>query len=269
MSLPARKLRPPLGKTVDTDVDRDRVLALDEIRVRYPKVGDVLGPLSLQVARGDFLAVVGPSGCGKSTLLRVMAGLESRVEGGIALTNRDATAMVFQHPTLAPWLTSADNVALPLRLSGASVRDARDAATAALKRVGLAEAARIRPAKLSGGMAMRVALARAQVCEPRLLLLDEPFSAIDDPARRRLEADVHLTWAASNPAIVLVTHNVEEAVFLARRVLVLSPRPGRIRGDFQIEAPLPRAASFRGSAEFRARVETISARLAEVAETCA
>ncbi|ACG79112.1 ABC transporter, ATP-binding protein [Phenylobacterium zucineum HLK1] len=239
------------------------VASLIGAEVEYPR-GRALGPVDLAVGEGEILALVGPSGCGKSTALRLLAGLEAPTGGQVTrATGRGETAVVFQAPTLAPWLSARANAALPLELAGVPAAEARRRADAALARVGLAGAETARPAQLSGGMAMRVSLARAMVTEPRLLLLDEPFAALDEITRRALADDVLALWDASRPAIVFVTHNVEEAVYMASRVVVMSRSPGRIVGDFPVAGPLPRPAHFRAEPGFRATAEQVSAALAE------
>ena len=243
------------------------VAALEDVVVDYAR-GPALGPLSLRIAEGEAVALVGPSGCGKSTALRLLAGLEEPSAGAVTrAARRGETAVVFQAPTLAPWLSARANVALPLELAGSRGSEARARADAALDRVGLKGAEAARPAQLSGGMAMRVSLARALVTEPRLLLLDEPFAALDEITRRRLADDVLRLWAASNPAIVFVTHNVEEAVYMASRVVVMTGGPGRIAGVFETPGALPRDSGFRTEARFRACVEAVSAALAEGSAT--
>jgi NitT/TauT family transport system ATP-binding protein len=176
--------------------------------------------------------------------------------------HRGETSVVFQSPTLAPWMSARANVSLPLELAGTPRSAARAQAEAALARVGLAQAATARPAQLSGGMAMRVSLARALVTRPRLLLLDEPFAALDEITRRALADDLLAIWLELRPAIVFVTHNVEEAVYMAARVVVMTAGPGRGAGETRIDAPMPRPAGFRTSQVFREAVEAISGRLA-------
>jgi NitT/TauT family transport system ATP-binding protein len=239
------------------------IARLRDVEVDYPR-GRALGPFSLEIAAGEILALVGPSGCGKSTALRLLAGLEQPSRGEVArAAGRGETAVVFQSPTLAPWLTARANVALPLELEGVRRRDARGRADRELGRVGLAGAEGARPAQLSGGMAMRVSLARALVTQPKLLLLDEPFAALDEITRRALADDVLRLWAASRPAIVFVTHNVEEAVYMASRVVVMTRGPGRAAGEVAVEGPLPRPAGFRTTEAFRATVERVSGVLAQ------
>jgi NitT/TauT family transport system ATP-binding protein len=244
------------------------VAELAKVELEYPGSGRALGPVDLALSPGEITALVGPSGCGKSTALRLLAGLETPTRGEVRrTTRRGESAVVFQAPTLAPWLSARDNVALPLELSGVARREARSRAEAALDRVGLAGAAGARPAQLSGGMAMRVSLARALVTEPRLLLLDEPFAALDEITRRALADDVLRLWAETRPAIVFVTHSVEEAVYMASRVVVFSRGPGRIAGEMSVAGPTPRPEAFRTTAGFRATVEAVSTVLAKGMET--
>jgi NitT/TauT family transport system ATP-binding protein len=238
--------------------------ALNGVEVEYGRRGRALGPFSLAVASGEIVALVGPSGCGKSTALRLLAGLEAPSRGEVLRTpRRGETAVVFQAPTLAPWLSARANVALPLELAGAARDQARARAAQALARVGLAGAEAARPAQLSGGMAMRVSLARALVTDPKLLLLDEPFAALDEITRRALADDVLQLWCASRPGIVFVTHNVEEAVYMASRVVVITPGPGRVAAEIGVVGPQPRPHGFRTTPGFRATVERVSDVLAE------
>ena len=238
------------------------IAALSEVTVDYAR-GRALGPFSLALREREIVALVGPSGCGKSTAMRLLAGLETPTAGAVARTpGRGETAVVFQAPTLAPWLSARANAALPLELAGVPAADARRRATEALARVGLTGAEAARPAQLSGGMAMRVSLARALTTEPKLLLLDEPFAALDEITRRALADDILALWQGLQPAIVFVTHNVEEAVYMASRVVVMTHGPGRLAGEVAVEGPLPRPAGFRTSAGFRRTVEAVSKALA-------
>ncbi len=237
--------------------------ALHDVEVDYPGRGRALGPFSLALAPGEIVALVGPSGCGKSTAMRLLAGLEAPARGRVErAAGRGETAVVFQAPTLMPWASALDNVALPLALQGVAKAEARARARDALAGVRLAGAEASKPAQLSGGMAMRASLARALVTRPRLLLLDEPFAALDEITRRELASDIHRLWAEQQPAVVFVTHNVEEAVFMASRVVVMTPGPGRLYAEAAIAAPMPRPAPFRTSALFRDTVEQVSAALA-------
>jgi NitT/TauT family transport system ATP-binding protein len=237
--------------------------ALTEVEVDYPR-GRALGPFSLAIDAGEIVALVGPSGCGKSTALRLLAGLEAPTRGVVRRApGRGETAVVFQAATLAPWLSARANTALPLELEGIPSAKANARADAALTRVGLSGAEAARPAQLSGGMAMRVSLARALVTEPKLLLLDEPFAALDEITRRALADDVLRLWAEIRPAIVFVTHNVEEAVYMASRVVVMTRGPGHAAGEVATPGPLPRPPNFRTSEVFRATAEAVSHLLAQ------
>jgi len=239
------------------------IAALTDVEVDYPR-GRALGPFSLAIDAGEIVSLVGPSGCGKSTAMRLLAGLESPSAGAVVRTpGRGETAVVFQAPTLAPWLSARANAALPLELAGVRKHDAEARADQALARVGLAGAESARPAQLSGGMAMRVSLARALVTKPTLLLLDEPFAALDEITRRALADDVLKLWAAAKPAIVFVTHNVEEAVYMASRVVVMTRGPGRTAGEVAVAGPLPRPPGFRTTEAFRTHVEAVSHLLAQ------
>jgi len=247
----------------------DAVASLFAVEVDYAR-GRALGPVDLALTSGEIVALVGPSGCGKSTALRLLAGLETPTRGAVTrATGKGETSVVFQAPTLAPWLSARDNVALPLVLAGVAKPAALAAADEALAKVGLSAAQHARPSQLSGGMAMRASLARALVTRPRLLLLDEPFAALDEITRRALADDVLALAADSTPAVVFVTHNVEEAVYMARRVVVMTPGPGRIVGEVMIDAPLRRPAGFRTTQTFRTAAEAVSDLLAGASERTA
>ena len=234
------------------------IAELAGVEVDYPR-GSALGPFDLTLAEGEIVALVGPSGCGKSTALRLLAGLEQPTRGIVRRASaRGETSVVFQAPTLMPWATAEDNVALPLELAGEAKASARLKARTALERVKLPAIERAKPAQLSGGMAMRVSLARALVTDPRLLLLDEPFAALDEITRRNLAEDVHALWTQTRPAIVFVTHNVEEAAYMACRVIVMTRGPGRSAGETAIAGSLPRPEGFRTTPVFREAAEAIS-----------
>lgn len=237
------------------------IAALRAVEVDYRR--RALGPFDLTLGEGEIVALVGPSGCGKSTAMRLLAGLERPGRGEVARTaGRGETSLVFQAPTLAPWMSAVANVALPLELAGVPRPQARERAREALARVGLAAVVDARPAQLSGGMAMRVSLARALVTTPRLLLLDEPFAALDEITRRTLADDVLALWTDLRPAVLFVTHNVEEAVYMASRVVVMTAGPGQLAGECAVEGPLPRPSGFRTTEAFRRTAETVSNLLA-------
>jgi len=225
-----------------------------------------LADVSLDVRTGEFLSVLGPSGCGKSTLLRLIAGLVEPSAGTIDWSDdrgRDDLGFVFQEPTLMPWATALANVALPLKLRGMPKSEREARAAAALDNVGLKGFERVWPRELSGGMKMRVSLARALVVEPRLLLMDEPFAALDEITRHRLNDDLLELWQRSRLTVVFVTHSVFESVFLSQRIVVMAARPGRISADLAVTESYPRDAAFRTSAEYAAWCRQASARLVD------
>ena len=241
----------------------DTVAALEGVVIRYPG-RTAIGPLNLSIQPGEIVAVVGASGAGKSTTLRLLAGLERPTEGQVRTTSPGRTAFVFQSPTLLPWADAQTNVALPLELSGVDRDEARARAAVALASVGLGERLHARPRQLSGGMAMRASLARALVTQPDLLLLDEPFAALDSVTRRHLIEDLHQAWAnrPSPPAIVFVTHDVEEAVYLAGRTVVLDAVSGQVAMARPTPGVIPRPPGWRADPDYRETVENLSAALA-------
>ncbi|NQW53799.1 MAG: ABC transporter ATP-binding protein [Rhodospirillales bacterium] len=227
-----------------------------------------LGSASLDIAAGEFLSVLGPSGCGKSTLLRLIAGLAEPTAGTIAWPQgRPDLGFVFQEPTLMPWATALGNVALPLKLRGVARSEREARAAEALAGVGLRGFERSYPRELSGGMKMRVSIARALVTAPKLLLMDEPFAALDEITRRRLNTDLLELWQRTHFTAVFVTHSVFESVFLSQRIVVMSARPGRVRSELAIEAPYPRSEAFGTSADYAALCRLTSAQLSEAMAT--
>jgi NitT/TauT family transport system ATP-binding protein len=223
-----------------------------------------LGPLDLEVGQGQFVSLLGPSGCGKSTALRLIAGLSTPTSGSVAVARREgrqrgenSIGFVFQEPTLMPWASVRDNVRLPLKLARAPARQADAQVDEALAQVGLSVFAGAFPRELSGGMKMRVSLARALVTKPDILLLDEPFAALDEITRFRLNNDLLALWRNLNKTIIFVTHSVFESVYLSQRVVVMTPRPGRLAAELRVDA-IERGEDFRTSAEYAAYCREVS-----------
>jgi NitT/TauT family transport system ATP-binding protein len=208
------------------------MIKVSGVSKRFPNGTLALDAASTDIRQGDFVALLGPSGCGKSTLLRLIAGLEKPTSGQIIWQDGAPTpgeiGFVFQDATLMPWASAAENVFLPLKLRRKSRAATQTEVSAALAQVGLTDFANSKPAALSGGMKMRVSIARALVSQPKLLLMDEPFGALDEFTRHRLQEDLRALWQRSGKTIIFVTHSIYEAAFLATRVLVMSARPGRI-----------------------------------------
>lgn len=222
--------------------------------------------MSLEVGAHDFVSLLGPSGCGKSTVLKMIAGLLPVTSGRITWVAGNASpaediGFVFQEPTLMPWASVFDNVWLPLRLKGVGRAVAQPRIQDALQSVGLAEFADAMPRELSGGMKMRVSIARALITQPRLLLMDEPFGALDEITRSRLNQDTLQLWQRHGLTTIFVTHSVFEAVFLSRRIVVMAARPGRVLAEITIDEPYPRSDAFRHSARFGAWCAEVSAAL--------
>jgi NitT/TauT family transport system ATP-binding protein len=247
----------------------DLAISLRGVTKVYDSGVAALGPIDLDVRRGEFVSLLGPSGCGKSTALRLIAGLNAPTSGAVEVAHREgksrtrqAIGFVFQEPTLMPWASVRNNVRLPLKLSRMAAREADERATEALTQVGLAEFADSYPRELSGGMKMRVSLARALVTEPDILLMDEPFAALDEITRFRLNNDLLSLWRNLRKTILFVTHSVFESVYLSQRVIVMTARPGRISTEFNIDAPEPRTEDFRTSAEYAGYCRQVSNALA-------
>jgi NitT/TauT family transport system ATP-binding protein len=229
----------------------------------------VLESIDLVVAKQEFISIIGPSGCGKSTILKLIAGLAVptsgtiRVDGMTPLNARETISFVFQDATLLPWRTVKQNIGLGLELEHVP-NDRREKEIAALlELVGLKNVAKSYPRELSGGMKMRVSIARALATNPRVMLLDEPFAALDEMSRDRLNEEILRLRAEQNWTAVFVTHSVSEAVFLSDRIVVLAPNPGRIHAEFRVELPAPRTSVIRNSQEFDAIVARVSHTLRE------
>ena len=243
------------------------VVVLHGVTKRFASGLEALAGVDLTVQTGEFLSLLGPSGCGKSTLLRIIAGLIEPSAGSCSLHLAGGRAagrigFVFQDPTLMPWSTVSANVQLPFRIAGRVGSAERERTQQMLAAVGLAGFARAYPHQLSGGMRMRVSIARALVTDPDLLLLDEPFAALDEITRLALNDDLLRLWAARRPTILFVTHSVFESVYLSTRVAVMTPRPGRIAADLPVGLPAPRDRSTRTSALYAATCDAVSAALA-------
>jgi NitT/TauT family transport system ATP-binding protein len=236
------------------------VLTVSHVGRRFPGGIEALRDTSLRLNEADFIALLGPSGCGKSTLLRLIAGLDRPDDGRLDWDGGPPApgdiGYVFQDATLLPWASAEDNVFLPLRLRGMARDACMPEVHSTLRRVGLAGFEAARPHQLSGGMRMRVSIARALVTRPRLLLMDEPFAALDEFTRHKLQADLLEVWRAAACTVVFVTHSIYEAAFLARRIVLMTPRPGRI--DREIVSPLTSGPATRMAPEYASLVADIS-----------
>lgn len=280
----------------DNPQGRPVVVRLDRVDKRYARGTLALSGLNLTIRESEFVSLLGPSGCGKSTVLRVVAGLTGVTSGEVmspgvppqgdapaaptagrngqrignpsppvsATDQARANAterigFVFQEPTLMPWANVADNVSLPLRIQHRHDVETRDRVAEALAMVGLENFAQAFPRELSGGMRMRVSIARAMITRPRLLLLDEPFAALDEISRNRLNDDLLRLWAEHGLTVVFVTHSVYESVYLSSRVVIMSGRPGRVASELPIDAPYPRDEQFRTSEGYGQLCRQVSA----------
>jgi NitT/TauT family transport system ATP-binding protein len=247
------------------EADALRVTFADPYRAQFL----ALDGLSLAVAQSEFLAIVGPSGCGKSTLLRLLSGLllpisgTVRFEGQPLVAPRREIGFVFQKANLMPWRTVLGNIVLPLEIGGLPKAELQERARAQISLVGLDGFADAYPRQLSGGMQQRVALARALIHEPTALLLDEPFGSLDALTRERMNAELLRIWDLHQPTVVMVTHSISEAALLADRVLVMSPRPGRVRAEFPVPLPRPRQTSLTSEPEFLKLVRAIRAEIVD------
>ncbi len=226
-----------------------------------------LGPVTFTIKAGEFVCLVGPSGCGKSTLIRVLAGLIAPTQGEGLLDNQAIrepsrrVALMFQDANLMPWRSVIDNIALPLELAGVSKAERHSAAERLLPRLGLSEFALAYPGELSGGMAQRVALGRVLIQRPDVLLLDEPFGALDALTREQVSADLISLWTQERQTVLMVTHDINEAVLLADRVLVMSRRPGQIRADIRVNLPRPRSLNDTYHADFGEIAQQVRAKI--------
>jgi NitT/TauT family transport system ATP-binding protein len=249
------------------------LVSLREVGKTFANGTVALERLSLDIGEHEFVSLVGPSGCGKSTALRLIAGLLSPDGGAIdsrlaptGAGGRDI-GFVFQEPTLMPWARVAENVYLPLKLAGMSKGEAEARVDEALERVGLIDFRRSYPRELSGGMKMRVSIARALVTSPRLLLMDEPFAALDEMTRLKLNDDLLSLWQSQRWTVVFVTHSIYESVYLSSRVVVMAARPGRVVADLAIDAPYPRDAEFRLGPDYARHARSVSAALSGGGDT--
>ena len=242
------------------------LVTLAGISKHFANGTQALAAVDLSIAAGEFLAILGPSGCGKSTLLRLLAGLAQPSSGSLHWATPPARrdiGFVFQEATLLPWADALANTALPLRLANTPQREREARAAAALAAVGLAGFERALPRELSGGMRMRVSIARALVTNPKVLLMDEPFAALDELTRHKLNDDLLALHARTGVTVVFVTHSVSESVYLASRVIVMAPRPGRIARELRIASPASRPDGFRTSVGYAELCRDASLALAE------
>src|SRR3989440_3216347 len=259
---------PAVLSAVDTST-AGLAVSLRGVTKIYDSGVTALGPFDLDVRRGEFISLLGPSGCGKSTALRLIAGLNAPTSGTVEVSRRPIEArgthsigFVFQEPTLMPWASVWENVRLPLKLAHMPVADADARIGEALTQVGLGEFAQNYPRELSGGMKMRVSLARALVTDPDILLMDEPFAALDEITRFRLNNDLLSVWRTLRKTVIFVTHSVLESVYLSQRVIVMTSRPGRLSTEIRIDTPEPRGEDFRTSAAYAACCRMVSNALA-------
>ena len=231
------------------------LLQLERVEKRYDNGTLALQGVDLAIGAREFVSFLGPSGCGKSTALKMIAGLLEVTSGRIKWADSSTDhakdiSFVFQEPTLMPWTKVFENVWLPLRLKGIARAQAQPQVDAVLAKVGLSQFANVYPRELSGGMKMRVSIARAMVTQPRLLLMDEPFAALDEMTRFKLNNDTLALWTAQQFTTIFVTHSVYESVYLSNRIIVMAARPGRVIADLKIDEPYPRTDAFRSTPRY-------------------
>jgi len=267
---PIRAVSEAAPKPAPSSGPRRPLLKLDGIATTFTGGTVALAGVDLTIFPGEFVSLLGPSGCGKSTLLKLIAGLAVPTAGSIDWpqstyaadgTPEPALGFVFQEPTLLPWRTAAANVQLPLLLAGVDKAAARERVTDALAQVGLSGFADLYPRQLSGGMKMRVSIARALVTRPAILLMDEPFAALDEITRMKLNDELLELFAGQGLTVIFVTHSVYESVYLSSRIVVMSTRPGRVTADIPIEVVYPRTEEFRTSPLYNERCRLVSAAL--------
>ncbi len=251
-------------------MNQSPLISLNGITKSFSNGTVALRDMAMDVQQGEFVSLLGPSGCGKSTALRIIAGLAPATTGTVSWGDTSDSSVadsshdvsfVFQEPTLMPWATVFGNVFLPLKLKGQSKAAAREAVMEALALVGLEQFENSYPRELSGGMKMRVSIARALVTRPRLLLMDEPFAALDEITRFKLNNDLLELWQRFNWTVIFVTHSVFESVYLSNRIVVMAARPGRVVDDMAVDAPYPRDESFRTSDIYSQHCREVSAAL--------
>jgi NitT/TauT family transport system ATP-binding protein len=235
-------------------------MRISSLRKTFDNQVEAIDDLSLEIQPGEFVAILGPSGCGKSTLLRIIAGLDESTGGEIEI-NRERIAYVFQDSHLLPWRNVLRNAELPLELKKVGGGERAGAARVALEQVGLGDALNRYPGQLSGGMKMRVSLARALVTQPEFLLLDEPFAALDEINRQKLDEQLRELWQRHRMTVIFVTHSTAEATFLANRAIVLSARPAKLVADLPIDLPAERKSAVRSSPRFAEITQEIYAAL--------
>ena len=260
----------PLGALFEGDsATGGLAVSLRAVTKVYDNGVMALGPLDLDVRQGEFVSLLGPSGCGKSTALRLIAGLNVPTSGSVGVSRRGgqvsarhSIGFVFQEPTLMPWTSVRENVRLPLTLANSTAAESDARVEGALAQVGLTEFTGAFPRELSGGMKMRVSLARALVTDPDILLMDEPFAALDEITRFRLNNDLLSLWRNLRKTVIFVTHSVFESVYLSQRIIVMTSRPGRLSTEIRIDVSEPRAEDFRTSAAYAGYCRTVSNALA-------